>query len=125
MAARHVLHECMADGDDARCLAGFQAPHRPKPSFERSVVALERVVGVPLDVVDGAGYQRVEYRQIRRYSIGHELGRLCLRTRNGAEKEAPGGSDVASWREEDVDDLAEVVEGSVQIEPDVPDFDVG
>jgi hypothetical protein len=39
--------------DDLGGPVGAQAPHRSEPVLELAVVGLDRVVGVPLDVVPG------------------------------------------------------------------------
>jgi hypothetical protein len=61
VAAAEILDECVA-GDDHLCGAiGPQAPHRAEPMFEPSMVGLDRIVRVPLDVVPGRRDKLVEH----------------------------------------------------------------
>ena len=46
-------------------------------------------------------------------------------TRDCADEEAPGRTGIASSGQVDVDDLAELVDGSVQVTPHAPDLDLG
>jgi hypothetical protein len=50
VASAEVLDKCMSGADDTGRTDPFQAPHRPQPGFEPSMIGLDRVIGVLLHV---------------------------------------------------------------------------
>src|SRR5919199_2529458 len=92
VSSTKVLDEGMTGDDYRRSSVGLQAPHRPKPRLEASVVGLDAVVGAPLDVVEGTGEELVHDPDVARRLVGDDLDGQRLRGREGRRKEATGRS---------------------------------
>src|SRR6266516_1174950 len=102
----------------------FQAPHGPEPGLEPSVICLDRVVRVLLDDVQRRGYQLVEDPRVDRRAVGRDLGR----DRAGAQRpgeEAPRGRQVTPPRQQNIYDLAVLIDRPVEIGPLTGDLQVG
>jgi hypothetical protein len=87
------------------------------------VISFDRVVRVLLGDVAGRGQQLSEHSRIRRSPVGAHLGRWCTVLERLGEESA-SGREIPFLRDEDVDDLAELVDRSVQIDPSPGDFEV-
>ena len=124
VAAADVLDERVTADHDCCSPIAFEATHRSQAGLEPAVVALDAVVGVLLGVVARVGDQFLDHRDQRRGFVGDDL----CGPRMGPERrfeEAPSCWSVASRRDEDVDDLAVLVERPVHVAPDAGDLDVG
>ncbi|MFT5267008.1 MAG: hypothetical protein ACI88C_000430, partial [Acidimicrobiales bacterium] len=101
-----------------------QAAHWSKPGFERAVVALHVVVWLLLGVVKRFRDQLIDDARQGSSQVGGHL----TRTPKGFQcdlKEPCGRRDVAPLRGIDVDDLAVLVQGPVDVTPDTGNFHVG
>ena len=87
------------------------------------MISFDCVVRILLGDVAGRGQQLIEHARIRSSPIGAHLGRSwtvveCL------GEESANGCEIPFLRNEDVDDLAELVDRPVQIDPPPGHFDV-
>jgi hypothetical protein len=119
-----VLRERMPADDDARGAVGLEAAHRSEPRFEPSVIALDPVVGVLLGVVDRVWHQLDDDVGQRRGAIGDDLDRFTLRNERSRE-ESTGRSDVATPRQQHVDDLAVLINRPIDVAPHAGDLHIG
>jgi hypothetical protein len=75
------------------------------------------LLGVPIGAVPGRRQQLVEHDRVGRCLVGYHLDGRHVRGADGPLKEAPSGRRVALWGDEYVDDLAELVDRTVDIAP--------
>ena len=116
VTAAQILHEGMTGGEDPRGAVTLQSPHRPQPGLQPPVICLDRIVGVLLNGVQRGGDQLIEHPRVGRGAVGRDLGR------NGAGAERPGEeaprcSQVTPDRQQDLNDLAMLIDGPVQVSP--------
>lgn len=102
----------------------FQSAHRAKPCLEPTVISFYDVVRVLLDDVPRSRRDVIKHARIDRCPVGRDL------ERNAAEGHRPGeegtrSSAVAALGDEDVYDLATLVDRSVEVGPSAGDLDVG
>jgi hypothetical protein len=88
------------------------------------VVGFYRVVGVLLDGVKCGRQLLVEYPRVDSRPVCGHLGRPNP-DRQRSDEECPGSSQVTAGGQHDVDDLAVLVDSSVQVGPSASDSDVG
>jgi hypothetical protein len=88
------------------------------------VVALDPVVRVPRCVVSRVGDQVGDDVRQRSGAVGDDLVGSTTREHRISE-ERPCSDDVAASGDEDVDDLAVLINGPLDVAPDAGDFDVG
>jgi hypothetical protein len=89
------------------------------------VIGFYRVVRVPLGVVPRRRHQFVQYSGVDRCGVRDHLPRDHLEGPERSGEESAGGCGVSSGGEQHVDDLAVLVDGSVDVAPDTVDLDVG
>jgi hypothetical protein len=90
VAAANVLDECVASHDDRAGAKPFEAPHGAEPSFEPTVISLDRIVRRLLNNVARIGQQLAERPRLDRGPIsGHVSRTRCLG--QGMGEEATGG----------------------------------
>jgi hypothetical protein len=111
-----VLHERVTGGHDPRGPVPFQAAHRPQPRFQPAVICFDRVVRVPLDGMQCRGDQLIKDSRIGRGPVGGDLGRDRARAQRPRE-EPPRCRQVTALGQQDVDDLAMLVNSPVKIGP--------
>jgi hypothetical protein len=102
----------------------FQAEHRPEPGLQPSVVCLDRDVRVLPDDVRRRGDQLVKHPQVDRRAVDRDLGR----ERPGAQRpgeEAPRSRQVTPRRQQNIYDLAILIDRPVEIGPLAGDLQVG
>ena len=87
------------------------------------MVCLDRVVAVLLGDVTGGGQQLLEHPRVGRRPVGGHFGR-CWAVLQGTGEEPAGGVQNPFLGDEDVDDLTELVDRPIQIDPSPGDFDV-
>ena len=87
------------------------------------MICLDRVVRVLLDCVQGRGDQLVEHSGVGGSTVSGDLGRDCAGAQRPGE-ETPGSGQVTPGRQQDVDDLAMLVNGPVEIGPRASDLHV-
>jgi hypothetical protein len=88
------------------------------------VICLDRVVPVLLDGVQGRGDQLVEDPRVDRRAVGRDLDRDRARSQRPGE-EAPRGRQVTPHGQQDIDDLAMLIDRPVEIDPLAGDLQVG
>jgi len=116
VAAAQVLHEGMPGGEDPRGAVAFQPAHRPQPCFQPPMVRLDGVIRMPPNRVQRRGHQFVEHARAGGGAVGGDLGGDRA-SAQGPGEEPPGSRQVAPGRQQDVDDLAELVNGPVEVRP--------
>ena len=124
VAAADVLDERVTADHDCCSPIAFAATHRAQAGLEPAVVVLDAVIGVLLGVVARVGDQFLDHRDQRRGFVGDDLHGPKMSPERGFE-EAPSGRGVASRRDEDVDDLAVLVDRPIHVTPDTSDLDIG
>ena len=108
--------------DDHTCGAvGLEAAHWSEPRLQSTMVAFDPVVGVPVGVVDRAGQQVDNDVRQRGRAVGDDLVGMTVRV-HGLRDKRPCCGDVATSREQDVDDLAMLVHSPVHVTPHAGDF---
>jgi hypothetical protein len=124
VTSAEVLDEGMASGDDGRGTGSLRSPHGSQSGLEPAVTGLDGIVCVALHDMAGVGHHVVEHPQVDRRPIGGDLGRTWhLRQASGGEP--PGGARIRGGRKQHVDDLAELVDGPMQVTPATTHPDVG
>jgi hypothetical protein len=86
--------------------------------LELTVIGLDRVVRVPLDVVPGRRQQLIQHPGIDRRSVGDHLARDHLERAQRSGEEPAGRRRVPAAQEQHVDDLAVLVNRPVDVAPD-------
>jgi hypothetical protein len=124
VTAAQILHEGVTGGEDPRRAVAFQAAHRPQPGLQPPVICLDRIIGVLLHGMQGRGDQLVEHPRVNGRAVGGDLGRDGARAQRPGE-EPPRRAQVAPRRQEDIDDLAVLVDGPLQVRPLAGHLDVG
>ena len=100
------------------------ATHRPQPSLESAVISFHTVVRVLLEDMPSSGGELLDHPRIDRRPVGGDLNRRqAVRQRAGEER--PCGRAVAAFRDQDVDDLAVLIDRAVQVGPPSGDLDIG
>ena len=94
----------------------FQAAHRPHPGRQPPVVSLDRIIRVLLEGVQRRGDQLVQHPRVDRGAVSRDFDRDRARTQRPG-KEAPCGRQIAPRRQQDVDDLAMLIDRPVEIGP--------
>ena len=124
VAAPQVLYEGVAGRDGARGSRLFESAHRTEWRFEPAVVGFDPVVRVLLGVVKRAWHELIDGREEGPGPVGDDLGRLAMGAKRACE-EPPRSLGVASGRDVDVDDLAVLVDGPVDVAPPARDLHIG
>jgi hypothetical protein len=73
----------------------------------------------------GRRQQLLQHQRIHRRPVGDDLDRRRLGSANGPLEEPAGCLDISLCRHKNVDDLAELVDGPVDIPPPAGDLHVG
>ena len=81
-------------------------------------------VGVLVGAMPCRGQQLLQHRRVHRRLIGDDLNRRDLGRADGPLEEAAGSPPVTLDGEEDIDDLAELVDGAVDIAPPASDLHI-
>ena len=89
------------------------------------MIRFDRAVRVLLDYVQRRRDQFVKDPQINVRAVGRDLYRDRARTQQCSSKEAPRGRQVTPRRQQDVDDLAMLIDGPVEIGPPAGDLHIG
>ena len=101
-----------------------QPAHRSQPMFELAVIGLDRIVGVPFDVMPRRRDQFLEHGRVDGGRVGDDLARRHLQRGERSSEESPGGIGVAVSRDEHVDDLPVGVDSPVHVPPPAADLDI-
>src|SRR5215216_5785269 len=117
VAAPKVLHQGMPGQHDRGTAVLFEPAHRPEPRLQPPVVAFDAVVGVLVGPMPRRRQQVIEHWRIRRCPVGYDLDRRDPRRADRPLKEPAGSRRVPPWRDEYVDDLAELVDRAIDVAP--------
>jgi hypothetical protein len=80
------------------------------------MICFDRVVRILLGDVAGRGQQLIEHPRIRSRPVGVHVGRVWAVVERAGEEPA-SGREIPLLYDEDVDDLAELIDRPVQIDP--------
>jgi hypothetical protein len=111
-------------GGDYLCAAElFKPAHRPQSGFQPSMISYDRVVSVLLGDMTGSGHQLIKHPRVGGRAISADLdrGRPVIK---GAGEESASGGQIPLLGDHNVNDLAELVDRSVQIDAPAADLDV-
>ena len=86
------------------------------------MISFDCVVRILLGNMAGRGQQLIERSRIRGSPVGAHLGRWWAVVERLGEK-AVSGREIPFLRDEDIDDLAELVDRPVEVDPSPGDFD--
>jgi hypothetical protein len=125
MATPQVLYEGMAGDHDLGAAILLEPTHRTQPRLETAVVSLDVIVGVLIGAMPRRREQLAERGRVGRRLVGDDLHGRDLGCGDGPLEEAAGGLGVAPRGDEHVDDLAELVDRTVDIAPAAGHLDVG
>src|SRR4029450_12534850 len=89
------------------------------------MVSLDQVVGVPIGAMPGRRQQLVQHDRGGRGLIGDPLDGSDLMHAGGLFEEPAGGPEVAPRGDDHVDDLAELVDRTIDVAPPAGDLDIG
>ena len=106
----------MTPYDHAGAVIVFEASHRVQTRFELPMVRFDSIVRVLLSVVERSRDQLIHYGERHPGPIGDHLDRFAM-SACAIVKNRPRSFDIASSRDGDVDDLAVLVDRSVDVAP--------
>jgi hypothetical protein len=107
----------MPGDHDPGAVVLLEPTHWMQPRLEATVVGLDVVVGIPIGAMPGRRHQLLQHARVHRRLVGCDLDRRALGRADGPLEEASGRPDVAPWGDEHLDDLPELVDGTVDITP--------
>jgi hypothetical protein len=117
MSAAQVLDEAMPDEHHPGATVLLEAAHRSQPGLQPTVIGLDPVVGVSVGAMPCEWQQLLQYRWVHRRLIGDDLGEPDLGRADGPLEELVGGRGISPSGDQHVDDLAELVDRSVDVAP--------
>jgi hypothetical protein len=123
MAAADILHERVPGGDYLCTAELFEPAHRSQSGLQPSMICFDRVVSVLLGDMTGGGHQLIKHPRVGGRAISADLDRGQPVTK-GAGEESTSGGQIPLLGDHDVDDLPELIDRSVQIDPPAADLDV-
>jgi hypothetical protein len=89
VTSAQVLYECLPDDNHPRAALAFEAAHRSPPGLEAAVIALNRIVGVPLHVMLRRPHPNFDHAYIGMGAVGDNLNRLGLGDSDRGVEDAP------------------------------------
>ncbi len=125
MSAPNVLYQRMPHDDHPGAVILLEAPHRSEPRLQPPVICLNPVIAILLGAVPRRRQQLIQDGQIRRRLVGGALHRRDLCRADGLLKEPASRHGVSVCADEYVDDLAELVDRSVDIPPAASHLHIG
>jgi hypothetical protein len=87
------------------------------------VICFDRVVRILIHDVTGARQQLIEHAWVDEGAVGGHFGRCGALVKRTGEEPA-GGFQIPLLADQDVDNLAELVDRPIQVDPSSRDFDV-
>jgi hypothetical protein len=122
VVAAEVLDEGVPSADYLCSAEPFDTTHRSQPSLQSAVIVFDGVARVLLHHMTGGGQQLIEHPQIGRRLVGRHLRRTGGALKHPGE-EPVRGQQITLVGGEDVDDLAELVDRPVQVDPPAGNLD--
>ena len=123
VAAAQVLDEGVPRTDHLCGPEPFQAAHGSQPGLQFSVIGFDHIIRILLEDMQGGRQQLIEYPEVGRRLVGGHLG-WAWAVLEWLGEEPTGGRQISFLCGADVNDLAELVDCSVQVNPPAGDFDV-
>jgi hypothetical protein len=114
VASTYVLDKSVSGADHSGRTKLFEAAHRPQSSLEPTMICFDQVIAVLLGEMAGSGHQLVKHPRIGRCLVRRHRARMAAVIKSPG-KEPTGGRQVPLLRHQDVDDLAVLVDRSVQV----------
>jgi len=103
----------------------LEAAHRTQPRLQPAVVALDAVVGVAVGAMPRRWQPLLQHGRVHRRLISCDLDRTDLDRANRPLEEPVGGRGVSLPGDEDVDDLPELIDRTVDAPPPTGDLHIG
>ena len=116
VSTAQVLDECIASANHPGRAQLFEATHWSEPGFEPSVIGFDGVVGVLIYDVARRRQQLIEYPWVGGRPISGHLGGAWTVLQCAVEESA-SGRQIQILCDQDIDDLAILVDRPVQIAP--------
>ena len=123
VTAAQILDERMSSANHSGRAKPFQPTHRSQPALEPTMIGFDGIVRVLLHDVARGGQQLIDHPRVGRRPISAHLSRAWAMLESAGE-ESVSGRQIPVLRDEDVDDLAILVDRPVQINPAPGDLDV-
>jgi len=124
VSASQVLDECVTLDHDRRGAVGLESSHRSEPRLQSAMITLDTIVGVLLGVVEHIRDQLLDVGLQYLREVGDDLIWFPVGI-EGTPEERSGRIHVPSWYDEDIDHLAVLVDGPVDLAPLAGDAHVG
>ena len=119
-----VLYKSVPLDDHPHAAALLEATHRTEPRLQTAVVGFYVIVGIPVGPVPGRWEQLLQHQRIGPRPIGHDLRRRDLDGADSSLEEAARRPRVATRGHVHVDDLAELIDRSVDVLPPASDLHI-
>ncbi len=112
----HVLNKSVSGADHSDRAQLFKATHQPQPGLKPIMICFDKVITALLSDMASSGHQLIEHPRISRCFIRRHRARV------GAVIQSPGnrpasGRQVSLFGHQYVDDLAILVDRSIQVDP--------
>jgi hypothetical protein len=117
VTAVKVLDERVPSDHDASVAVLLEAAHRSQPRLQPAVVALDPVVGMAVGATPCEWQQLLQYRWVHQRPIGGDLGGPALGRADSPLEEPAGSRASRPSGDEHVDELAELVDRSIDKAP--------
>jgi hypothetical protein len=108
-----VLDERMPSANHSGRAEPFDSTHRSQPGLKPTMIGFDGVVRVLLHDVARGGQQLIDHPRVGRRTVGVHLG-WAWAVLEGAGEEPASGRQIPTLRDEDVDDLAILVDRPLQ-----------
>jgi hypothetical protein len=109
--------------EGASRLHALESAHRAQSGFEPAVIGFDDIVRVLLEDVPCGRHELVDDPRVDRCPVGGDLDRSGPESQRAGE-ERPGGRTVAALGQQDVDDLAVLIDRAIEISPAAGDLGV-
>src|ERR687894_2600812 len=111
-----VLDERVPSADHSGRAELRQTPHRSQPRLESSMIGLDRIIPVLLHDMAYGRQQLIEHSRISRCPVGAHLAWARAVLKSSGEEPA-GGRPVPVLRHQHINDLPELVDRPVEVDP--------
>ena len=121
--AADVLDKSVSGANHPSRTKPFKATHRPQSSLKPSVICFDDVIAVLLSEMASSGHQLIQHTRIGRCLVRGHRTRVAAVIQSQS-KESTSGRQVPLLRHQYIDDLAILVDRSVQVDPAPGDFHI-